>query len=164
MPWASESCMNASIYPQVICVEHRCDSHSDFSGWGCEDLLADHQSGILLKSFRGSESYPLSGQVDSYIFDSRYPMLCEQLLAISSRICTWCAARPWSLKFHKTMLLLVLMYEKLHKFWWNFEQFIQKYKVCLLIKQGSVLFITTQAMSAPVFVKCSSWYSSCRCM
>ena len=97
-------------------VEHRCDSHSDLSGLGCEDLLADHQSGILLKSFRGSESYPLSGQVDSYIFDSRYPMLCEQLMAISSRICTCCVARHWCLRIHKTMLLFVLMYEKLHQF------------------------------------------------
>ena len=156
--------MNASIYPQVICVEHRCDSHSDFSGWGCEDLLVDHLSDILLKSFRGSESYPLSWQVDSYIFDSRCPMLCEQLLAISSRIYTCCVARPWCLRIHKIMLLFVLMYKKLHQYWWNFGQFIQKYKICLLIKQGGVLFITTQAMSAPVFVKCSSWYSSCRCM
>ena len=155
--------MNASIYPQVICVVHRCNSHSDFSGLGCEDLLADHQSGILLKSFRGSESYPLPRQVDSYIFNSRYPMLCEQLMAISSRICTCCAARLWCLKIHKIMLLFVLMYEKLHQFWWNFGQFIQKYKDCSLIRQGSVLFIATQGMSAPVFVKRSSC-SSRRCM
>jgi hypothetical protein len=90
--------------------------HSDFSGEDCEDLPTWHLSAILLKSFKGSEIYPLLGQVDSYIFDSRYTMLCEQLLAISSRICTWCAAMPWSLKIHKNMLLFVLMYEKLHHF------------------------------------------------